>query len=208
MITPEETRRELARAVEQSIAVKSRLMAECADEIVGITDAITSALLSGRKLLLCGNGGSAADAQHVAGEFVGRYLAERRPLPAIALTPDSSVHTCIGNDYSFEDVFARQVEALANPGDVVVGISTSGNSKNVLRAIEAGRKRGAVTIGFTGAGGGKLQGAVDLCLRIPSQVTARIQEAHITVWHVICEMVDRAVLSEPAVREAAIQAAA
>ena len=175
-----EVQETLARVVERSIETKRRMLTECGGEIAQIVEAFVDALGGGRKALLCGNGGSAADAQHVVGEFVGRFLIERRPLPVLALTPDSSVMTCIGNDYGYETVFARQVEALANPGDLVVGITTSGNSPNVLRAIEAGCAKGAITIGFTGQRGGKLRHAADICLCVPSAVTASIQEAHIT----------------------------
>jgi D-sedoheptulose 7-phosphate isomerase len=180
----------LTQVVEHSIEVKRRMLTECADEILEVARIVATALAAGHKILIFGNGGSAADAQHVAGEFVGRFLIERRPLPVIALTSDSAVISCIGNDYGYEQVFARQVGAFATPGDVVAGISTSGNSPNVLRGIEAGRAVGAITIGFTGQTGGKLKEMVEVCVRVPSPVTARIQEAHITAWHAICEAVD------------------
>jgi D-sedoheptulose 7-phosphate isomerase len=191
----EDARSILERVVEQSIAVKRCMLLECATDVQRIAELITAALRAGNKVLICGNGGSAADAQHVAGEFVGRFLIERRPLPVLALTPDSSVMTCIGNDYGYDQVFARQVAALAMPGDVVVGISTSGNSPNVLRAVEVAREFGAATIGFTGQTGGKLKASTTLCLCVPSTVTARIQEAHITAWHAICEAVDIALFA-------------
>ncbi len=156
-----------------------------------IATAITHALRSGHKILLCGNGGSAADAQHVAAELLGRFARERSAWPALALTTNSSVLTAVANDYDFERVFARQIEGLAVAGDVVVGISTSGNSPNVIRALEAGRERNCFTIGFTGEHGGRLKDAADLCFRAPSNSTPRIQEAHIVVWHIVCELVER-----------------
>ena len=144
-------------------------------------------------MLLCGNGGSAADAQHVAGEFVNRFRFDRAPLPAVALTTDTSVLTCIGNDSSFDAIFSRQVEALGNPGDILVGISTSGKSKNVMQAILAAKARGLTTVAMTGIHGKEPMGAAcDFCLAIPSADTPRIQEAHEFVWHVLCGEVERA----------------
>jgi D-sedoheptulose 7-phosphate isomerase len=174
-----------------SIAVKQQTLASCSDTIAAIADALESALRNGHKILLFGNGGSSSDAQHVAGELVGRFLMERRGLPAIALNTDAATMTSVSNDYGFEQVFARQVEALAQPGDVVVGITTSGNSPNVLRGVEKGRAQGAITIGFTGGYGGKLASVTDHCLCVPSPVTARVQETHITVWHVLCDVLER-----------------
>lgn len=157
---------------------------------------LTECFQRGGKVLLCGNGGSAADAQHVAGEFVNRFRFDHAPLPAIALTTDTSILTAIGNDSDFEFVFARQVEALGRPGDVLVGISTSGKSPNVLRALEAARRLGLIIIGFTGERGLQfMQPLCDLCLAIPSNDTPRIQEAHIFVWHVVCEEVERQIFS-------------
>ncbi|AWN24391.1 D-sedoheptulose 7-phosphate isomerase [Deinococcus irradiatisoli] len=154
-------------------------------------------LKAGHKLLICGNGGSAADAQHFAAELTGRYRREREPLAALALTTDSSALTCIGNDYAFEEVFARQVRALSQPGDVLVGISTSGNSPNVLRAVQAAAERGAATIALTGRGGGELARQADVALTVPSDVTAQIQEMHILLIHVLCETIDDAFLGAP-----------
>ncbi|MBV9958357.1 MAG: D-sedoheptulose 7-phosphate isomerase [Acidobacteria bacterium] len=151
---------------------------------------ITDALKRGQKVLIFGNGGSASDAQHIAAEFVGRYERERRAWPAIALTTDTSALTAISNDYGFEGVFARQVEALAQPGDVVIGISTSGNSPNVIAAIMAARKIGCRTIGLTGAKGKKLASLCDAAVLAPSARTARIQEAHIAIGHIWCELAD------------------
>lgn len=146
---------------------------------------------AGNKLLTFGNGGSAADAQHLAEELIGRFLRERRPLPAVALNSDGTALTCIANDYGFADIFARQVTALAKPGDVVLGISTSGNSENVLRAFRAAKANGATTVALLGRGGGKALREVDHPLVIPSQTTSIVQEMHIVVIHMLCEIADR-----------------
>lgn len=182
--------------IEASIDVKRRTLEAQAPMIVAIAERVIETFRRGGKLLLCGNGGSAADAQHIAAEFVSRFRRERRGLPAIALTTDTSILTAIGNDYGYERVFARQVEALGRPGDVVIGISTSGISASVIAAMRAARDSGMTTIGFTGASGGTLVDHVDLCLCIPSHNTARIQEVHITVAHVVCEIVERALFEE------------
>ena len=145
---------------------------------------------NGGKMMLMGNGGSAGDAQHIAAEFIGRYKKERRPVAAIALTVDSSILTCVGNDYGYDSVFSRQVEGLAKKEDVVIAISTSGNSENVIRGVEKAREIGAKTIGLLGNQGGKLKDKVDLAIVVPSNDTARIQEAHITIGHIICEILD------------------
>jgi len=146
---------------------------------------------AGNKLLTFGNGGSAADAQHLAEELIGRFLRDRRPLPAIALTSDGTALTCIANDYGFADVFARQVTALAKPGDLVVGISTSGHSENVLRGFRAAAANGATTIALLGRGGGKALAEVDHALVVPSETASIVQEMHIVVIHMLCEIVDR-----------------
>lgn len=147
---------------------------------------------NGNKVLICGNGGSAADAQHIAAEFVGRYETERRALPAIALTTDTSALTALANDYDFERIFARQVEALAVEGDCLIAISTSGNSRNVIAAVMEARRKNCKIIGMTGAAGKKLASLCDACIMVPSERTARIQEAHITIAHIWCETVDAA----------------
>jgi D-sedoheptulose 7-phosphate isomerase len=157
-----------------------------ADSICAAANAITGAI----KLLIFGNGGSAADAQHVAAEFLGRYLLERRSLPAIALTANSSATTAIANDYGFERVFARQVEGLAQPGDVALGISTSGNSENVLLGLRAARERGALAVALTGGDGGRMRDAADHVICVPAGDTPRIQEGHILVAHILCELVE------------------
>ena len=151
---------------------------------------MAATLKSGNKIMLFGNGGSAADAQHIAAEFVNRYALERPPLPALALTTDTSVITSIGNDYSFDEIFSKQVKALGMEGDVLLGISTSGNSTNILAAVKDARSRGMYTAGFSGGDGGKLANLVDLPFVAKSRVTARIQEAHILAGHILCHLVD------------------
>jgi D-sedoheptulose 7-phosphate isomerase len=181
---------EIARALHDSAELKRRIAVEQVDAIGRAGDAIVAALRQGNKLLLFGNGGSAADAQHLAAEFVGRYVAERAPLPAIALTTDTSALTAIGNDYGFEQVFVRQIRALGRRGDVAIAISTSGRSRNVILGIEAAREAGLATIALTGGDGGNLAPIVDVAIVVPSTTTARIQECHITIGHVLCEYVD------------------
>lgn len=153
---------------------------------------ISAALRDGRKLLLCGNGGSAADSQHIAAEMTGRFLKDRRPLAAIALSTDSSALTCIANDFSFDEVFRRQVMALGSRGDCLLAISTSGSSRNVIRAAEAARGAGIHVLGLLGKGGGALREMCDVSIVVPSQTTARIQEAHIFIGHTLCALVEEA----------------
>lgn len=162
----------------------------CDEQIRQCAAMLVETFRAGNKVLLCGNGGSAADAQHIAAEFVGRYENERQALPAISLTTDTSALTALANDYDFERIFARQVEALANSGDCLIAISTSGNSPNVISAVMKAREKGCKVIGMTGSGGKKLAGLCDACLMVPSARTARIQEAHITVAHIWCEIVE------------------
>jgi D-sedoheptulose 7-phosphate isomerase len=191
--------RAIRELFEASIRAKETFLRECTPALERAIALVAEALGAGRKVLLFGNGGSAADAQHLAAEFVGRFLAERRPLPAIALTTDTSALTAIANDYGYDQVFARQVRALAAPGDVALAISTSGRSPNVLRAVEACRERGVHTIGLTGGDGGPLAGMVDVALCVSaSTLSCRIQETHILIGHVLCELVDRRLLGEPA----------
>ena len=156
---------------------------------------MAESLRAGRKILLCGNGGSAADSQHIAAEFIGRFKRERRSLPAIALTTDTSVLTAVGNDYSYEEVFSRQVEGLGEAGDVLIAISTSGNSKNILEAVKTAKARDLTTLGFTGAKGGALKDLVDFCFQAQSSHTPHIQEVHITALHALSEVVEELVLS-------------
>jgi len=176
--------------LQDSITVKRQFIADNTAAITAMAQRIADAMVSGHKVLLFGNGGSAADAQHLAAEFVNRFVIERHPLAAIALTTDTSILTSIGNDYSFEEVFSKQVRALGRPDDVAVGISTSGNSPNVIAAMTAATAQGLTTIGFSGAGG-RLPEVSDLCLTVPSPTTARVQECHILAGHIICDLVDR-----------------
>jgi D-sedoheptulose 7-phosphate isomerase len=174
-----------------SAAETLRALSDHTAAIEAIAARIAGSLSAHGTLYLCGNGGSAADAEHVAAEFVGRFLMERRPLPAVALTCNGPLLTAIGNDYEYADVFARQVRAHATPRDCVIGISTSGRSANVLRALADGRAAGATTIGMTGAGGQALAELCDACLLVPAMHTPRIQEAQLLAWHLICDLVDR-----------------
>lgn len=181
--------------VEDSLLAHQRLLDESLPILGQIAATLIRALRAGRKILLFGNGGSAADAQHVAGELVGRFLQDRQPCPVIALTTDTSVLTATGNDWGFAEIFARQVRALAKPGDVAVGISTSGRSANVLRALAVGRELGAITVGFTGVGGGQMLDVCDICFCAPTDAAPRIQELHILGWHAICEVIETHLLS-------------
>ena len=151
----------------------------------------TQSLRAGGKLMFCGNGGSAADSQHLAAELTGRFIKDRRPLAALALSTDTSALTCIANDYSFDEVFARQVQGLGRAGDVLIGISTSGNSRNVIRAVEDARAAGIQVIGLLGRDGGALRELCDLAIVVPSQVTARIQESHILIGHTLCGLIEQ-----------------
>ena len=187
-------------ALGSSIRVKQELLATSAAAIAQVGRAVAETFARGGKILLFGNGGSASDAQHIAAEWVGRYLHERRPLPAFALSANSSEVTAIANDYGFDQVFVRGVEAHGRPGDLALALSTSGNSPNVLAAVEAARGRGLVTVALTGPGGGQLAALTDLAVRVPSDETPRIQESHIAICHAICEVVDDALRTDAAVR--------
>jgi len=182
----------VAERIEESLAVHQALLANEAflAEVAGVAGAIADSLGRDGTIFFFGNGGSAADAQHLAAELAGRYLLDRPGLAGLALTTNTSCLTAIGNDYGYDLVFARQLEALGSAGDVAIGISTSGNSPNVLRAFEAARAKRMTTVGLTGAEGGKLRPLADYCLRIPAEQTARIQEAHILVGHILCEIVE------------------
>ena len=177
------------------LAVIELLERELSQQIADAALLISDTLKAGGKLLVMGNGGSAADAQHFAAEIVGRFKMERKALPAIALSTDTSIITAIGNDYGFDRVFSRQVEALAAPGDVVAGISTSGNSPNVIKALELSRERGCRNIGILGRDGGAIKGLCDIPLVVPSSDTPRIQEGHITMIHIICDLVEKSLFS-------------
>jgi D-sedoheptulose 7-phosphate isomerase len=182
----------IVKAFEDSIRVKQAFLRENLETLTQVIEVIVAAFSTGKKLMLFGNGGSAADAQHIAAEFTNRYLIERPPLPAIALTTDTSALTAIANDYDYSQVFAKQIQALGKAGDVAIAISTSGNSPNVLTALDACRETGISTIGLTGGSGGKMMGRVDYMLRVTEgKSSPRIQETHILVGHVICEIVDQ-----------------
>lgn len=177
-------------AFADSARVKQQFAHDHADRIVQVAALLAKAFQSGNKVLLFGNGGSATDAAHIAAEFVGRYQRDRMPLPAIALATDIAAITCIANDYGYDELFARQVRAHGRKGDIAIGISTSGNSPNVLKGVEAARDGGLTTIAWTGANGGKLASSVEYPFIVPSTVTSRIQESHITLGHVLCELVE------------------
>lgn len=182
---------EIAKRLEESILIKQAVAKSKIGEIESIAKLIISAYRRGGKVVLFGNGGSAADAQHIACELVGRFALKRRAFPAIALTTNASTLTAVANDYGYKAVFSRQVEALVKEKDVVVGISTSGDSPNVVEAIETAKMKGARTIGLTGGNGGRLAKVADLVLIVPSDSTPRIQEVHITVGHIVCELVEK-----------------
>jgi len=183
---------EILQAFQDSAEIKTRFIRNHADKVIQVVKALVAAFKGGHKVLLFGNGGSAADCQHIAAELVGRFLGERKGLPAIALTTDTSALTAIANDYGYDEVFARQVRALGRAGDVAIAISTSGKSPSVLRAVETARSLGMRTIGLTGGDGGALKGLVDVSLCVSaSTLSCRIQETHILVGHVLCELVDR-----------------
>jgi D-sedoheptulose 7-phosphate isomerase len=179
-----------ATTFQEHLRVIDDVVRNCLPQIEEAAELICRALRDGKKILLCGNGGSAADAQHIAAELVGQYERPRRGWPSIALTTDTSALTALSNDYGYEQVFARQVQALGVAGDVLIAISTSGNSPNVLAAVNQAKEAGCVTIGLTGAGGGELAKICDTAVVIPSDRTSRVQEAHITIGHLWCEIVD------------------
>lgn len=182
--------------VSESIRVKKEFFETNASLVADTATRMAAGLREGRKVLLFGNGGSAADAQHIAAEFVGRFLPDRIPLPAISLATDTSALTALGNDYGYNTVFSRQVQALGNPGDIAIGISTSGNSPSVVEALEVARSKNLFTIGFTGQGGGKMLGKADVLFCVPTRMTPRVQETHITLGHVLCELIDRELFPE------------
>ncbi len=180
----------LNQEIQDHIDLANQIKFELPKKIIHVSEIITKAINNKKKVILFGNGGSAADAQHIAAEFTGRFVKERIGLPAIALTTDTSALTAIGNDYGFEIIFSRQVEALVNDGDVLIGISTSGNSTNVLKAIERGKELNCITISLTGKNGGEIARKSDINININHSITARIQEMHIMVGHLICSAVD------------------
>jgi D-sedoheptulose 7-phosphate isomerase len=184
------------KAFEESNQVKERFVKENVDALLTAAQHLATCFAAGHKLLIFGNGGSAADAQHIAAEFVNRFAVERKPLSALALSTDTSILTSISNDYSFDEVFSKQIKALGRKDDIALGISTSGESKNVLFAVETARDMGLYTVGLTGCGGGELARRCDLALIVDSRTTPRIQETHITAGHVLCELVDRILFPE------------
>ena len=177
--------------IESNIELSKKILNEFLSIICDLGKIIASVVKAENKILICGNGGSAADAQHIAAEFINRFCMERRPLPAIALTTDTSVITSIGNDYDFKYIFSKQVSALGRKGDILLGISTSGNSQNIIEAVNAAKKKGIYTIAFTGQSGGKLQKIVDVCIKMPASETARVQEGHILISHLLCDIVEK-----------------
>ncbi len=187
----------IVKIFEESAKVKVKFARENADKIVEVVQLIAQAFREGKKVLIFGNGGSAMDASHIAAEFVNRFLMERPPLPAIALNTDVAVLTSISNDYDYSQVFSKQLSALGHDGDVVIGISTSGNSLNVIRAIDIAKKNGMKTVVFTGGTGGKLASVADYTFAVPTKHTPRIQETHITLGHTICQMVDEELFGHP-----------
>jgi D-sedoheptulose 7-phosphate isomerase len=190
----------IVKIFKESSHLKEIFVNENLSKIVQVVEAITEALQAGKKILLFGNGGSAADAQHIAAEFVNRFIIERPPLPAIALTTDTSILTSISNDYDFSEIFAKQIRALGQAGDVAWGFSTSGVSANVLKGLETAGKMDMVTVGLTGKDGGSIGRMVQHHLNVSSNSTPRIQEVHITAGHVICEMVDYMLFQRPGIR--------
>ncbi len=184
-------KKEIESSLNESINIRAELLSGSIGQVVQIANILVEAFKSGHTLYLIGNGGSAADAQHISGELVGRFKKNRKPLPALALTTDTSVLTAIANDFGYDRCFERQVEAFAKSGDVVCCLSTSGNSASITNAAILAGKMGAKTIAFTGKGGGSLKDHVDVCLEIPSTDTARIQECHITIGHILCSIIEK-----------------
>lgn len=180
----------ILKAFEESISVKQKFIKENLDTVIDVSKLLSGMFNRGNKLILFGNGGSAADASHIAAEFVNRFMKERPGLPAIALNTDTAIITSIANDYDFSDIFARQLKALAQEGDIIIALSTSGNSPNILKAVDVARKKKLKIIAFTGAKGDKLASKSDYVFAVPSSSTPRIQETHITLGHVLCQMVE------------------
>jgi D-sedoheptulose 7-phosphate isomerase len=187
----------IVKLFRESCRVKEAFINDNLGKLVNVIEVLTAALKAGNKILIFGNGGSAADAQHIAAEFVNRFIIERPPLPAIALTTDTSITTSMGNDYDFSEIFAKQIRALGQPGDVAWGISTSGNSPNVQKGLEMAKKMELITLALTGKDGGPIAKMADWSLNVSSGSTARIQETHITAGHAICELVDIKLFQKP-----------
>lgn len=184
----------IIQIIEEHKTVIAGLIENCLEDIKALSDLCVKTLLNGQTIFFCGNGGSAADSQHLAAEIVGRFETERRPLKAIAFTVDTSILTAVSNDYGYDQIFARQAEALIRPQDLLIGLSTSGNSRNIILAMEKAKSQGAYTAALTGLDGGALAklNLCDICVKVPSQVTARIQEAHILIGHALCAEIDNA----------------
>jgi D-sedoheptulose 7-phosphate isomerase len=187
----------IKKIISASIETKQQLLKDetLLKVIEKVVDAITNAFRSGNKVYFCGNGGSAADAQHLAAEFSGRFYIDRKPLPAEALHCNTSYLTAVGNDYSFDVIYSRMIDGIGMPGDVLVGLSTSGNSKNIIKAFESAREKKIVTVGLTGASGGQMKALSDYLINIPSTDTPRIQESHILAGHIICQLVEEKIFS-------------
>lgn len=188
----------VSKSYKDSIHCKEAFFKQNTQSVIQCAELIAEAFKADKKLLICGNGGSAADAQHLSAEFVNRFVIERPPLPAVALSTDTSILTSIGNDYSFDQIFSKQIKAIGKEGDVLLAISTSGESKNVIMAVKVARDMGIKTIGLTGKSGGKMAKMVDILLNVDSDTTARIQEVHITAGHIICELVDHILFQQAA----------
>jgi len=188
---PNDVRSAVSQHLQEHLAVVSKLDNQLGDQIVDVARLIAKALASGNILYWCGNGGSASDSQHLAAEFIGRFKNNRRPLASVALTTDTSVITCVANDFGYDQIFVRQVEALCRKGDVLVAISTSGNSRNVVEAVKSATQLGVTTVGLLSATGGALRELVTYPLLVPSTSTARIQESHILIGHMLCDLVER-----------------
>ncbi len=188
----------ITKSIKDSVALKENLLSSSADlaTIESLGTKIAESFKSGGKVLLCGNGGSASDAQHIAAEFVGRFVMNRSALPAVALTTDTSILTAVGNDFGFDTIFARQVEALGAKGDIFIGISTSGNSANVVKALESAKAKGMVTVGLLGGAGGQCATLCDYSIVVPSPEAARVQEVHILIGHILCGISERALFGD------------
>ena len=183
----------ISQEIEESINIKQHILKDkkLIKQIIKVSKSLIKAYKKGNKLLLAGNGGSAADAQHISAELVSRFYLERKALSAIALTTDTSIITAIGNDYGFDDIFARQIEANGNKGDIFLAISTSGNSKNIIKAIKQAKKQNIIVVGLTGAKESKMDKLCDITIKVPSKITPRVQEIHILIGHLICDIVER-----------------
>ncbi len=189
-------KKQVINELEESITITKRMIQNLPDEIIAAVNMIIEGYKAKGKVFLIGNGGSAADAQHIAAEFIGRFKLKRNGLPAIALTTDTSILTAVSNDYGYDMVFSRQLEALSKEGDVLIAITTSGTSTNILKAVEVARAKKVKVIGLTGGNGGKLKDASDVTIIVPSDNTPRIQEAHITIGHIICNLVEMEIFNE------------